>query len=209
VTSVVNRYYDPATDQFLSIDLKILTSNQPYVFTNDDPLNLEDPSGMMPVGPSQYASNWPKGNLQGEIENYLGSDIGVEEGSSSSKIVFYDLDDPDKQVVYDVTNNSFRIARVSNGEWEYYDRASDTWGANDQLGSQGLENSHYSNTGDSYDSVDDAVQQLGNVGLSTVDGGDGDGGGDFDIGGLGLFGIFPSVCQLAPSACTTSKGIST
>jgi len=35
----INRYYDPATDQFLSIDPDVATTNQPYVFTNDDPLN--------------------------------------------------------------------------------------------------------------------------------------------------------------------------
>jgi uncharacterized protein RhaS with RHS repeats len=42
----INRYYDPATDQFLSIDPDIATTNQPYAFTNDDPLNASDPLGM-------------------------------------------------------------------------------------------------------------------------------------------------------------------
>ena len=46
MTSVVNRYYDPSTDQFLSIDPDVASTNQPYVFTNDDPLNFEDPLGM-------------------------------------------------------------------------------------------------------------------------------------------------------------------
>ena len=45
VTSVVNRYYDPTTDEFLSIDQDVATTDQPYVFTNDDPLNAEDPLG--------------------------------------------------------------------------------------------------------------------------------------------------------------------
>ncbi len=39
MTSVVNRYYDPTTDQFLSIDPAVASTNQPYVFTNDNPLN--------------------------------------------------------------------------------------------------------------------------------------------------------------------------
>jgi hypothetical protein len=47
VTSVINRYYDPTTDQFLSIDPDVATTDQPYVFTNDDPLNAEDPMGQM------------------------------------------------------------------------------------------------------------------------------------------------------------------
>lgn len=42
---VINRYYDPTTDQFLSIDPDVTTTYQPYVFTNDDPLNAEDPLG--------------------------------------------------------------------------------------------------------------------------------------------------------------------
>jgi hypothetical protein len=43
----INRYYDPATDEFLSIDPDLATTNQPYVFTNDDPLNAEDPLGLL------------------------------------------------------------------------------------------------------------------------------------------------------------------
>jgi RHS repeat-associated protein len=46
VTSVINRYYDPTTDQFLSIDPVVAQTDQPYVFTNDDPLNAEDPLGL-------------------------------------------------------------------------------------------------------------------------------------------------------------------
>jgi hypothetical protein len=42
----MNRYYDPTTDQFLSIDPDVATTDQPYVFTNDDPLNAEDPLGL-------------------------------------------------------------------------------------------------------------------------------------------------------------------
>jgi RHS repeat-associated protein len=43
---LINRYYDPATDEFLSIDPDVVTTDQPYVFTNDDPLNAEDPLGL-------------------------------------------------------------------------------------------------------------------------------------------------------------------
>jgi hypothetical protein len=48
-TSVVNRYYDPTTDQFLTIDPDVADTDQPYVFTNDDPLNAEDPPGEDPA----------------------------------------------------------------------------------------------------------------------------------------------------------------
>jgi len=43
---LINRYYDPSTDQFLSVDLDVQTTDQPYVFTNDDPLNATDPLGL-------------------------------------------------------------------------------------------------------------------------------------------------------------------
>jgi hypothetical protein len=41
----INRYYDPTTDQFLSVDPDVATTEQTYVFTNDDPLNASDPLG--------------------------------------------------------------------------------------------------------------------------------------------------------------------
>ena len=50
VTSVINRYYDPSTDQFLSVDPDVQQTDQPYVFTNDDPLNAEDPLGQKIAG---------------------------------------------------------------------------------------------------------------------------------------------------------------
>jgi hypothetical protein len=40
-----NRYYDPATDQFLSVDPALAQTGQPYAFTGDDPLNATDPLG--------------------------------------------------------------------------------------------------------------------------------------------------------------------
>jgi len=46
VTSAINRYYDPTTDEFLSVDADVAQTDQPYVFTNDDPLNAEDPLGL-------------------------------------------------------------------------------------------------------------------------------------------------------------------
>jgi hypothetical protein len=200
---LINRYYDPTTDQFLSVDPDVTTTDKPYVFTNDDPLNVEDPNGLHPGTPFQHGGEWAKGNLQEEIERYLGQDYGIEEGSTSSKIVFYDLDDPGKQVVYDIGNNNYRVVRESNGRFEYFDGENDTWGTDKQLGDQGLANSHYANLGDSYDSLDDAVQQLSYNG--SFDGDEG-----FESGGLGLlFGIFPSVCALSqgiPSECNDWDG---
>jgi RHS repeat-associated protein len=43
---LVNRYYDPSTYQFLSIDPKVGTTLQPYAFVGGDPLNDTDPLGL-------------------------------------------------------------------------------------------------------------------------------------------------------------------
>ena len=43
---VVDRYYDPATGQFLSVDPKVQQSQQAYVYAGDDPVRNTDPSGL-------------------------------------------------------------------------------------------------------------------------------------------------------------------
>jgi hypothetical protein len=53
----INRYYDPATDQFISVDPMVQMTDQPYMFTNDNPLNSEDPIGLRPVGSSASMSS--------------------------------------------------------------------------------------------------------------------------------------------------------
>jgi hypothetical protein len=50
VESIINRCYDPSTDQYLSIDPYVASTDQTYVFTNDDPLNAEAPLGEIPLG---------------------------------------------------------------------------------------------------------------------------------------------------------------
>jgi hypothetical protein len=66
-TSVVNRYYDPTTDQFLSIDPDVAATDQPYLFTNDNPLNAEDPMGLKKcVGPAPVTQSEMDG-----CENYV------------------------------------------------------------------------------------------------------------------------------------------
>ncbi len=43
---LINRYYDPTTDSFISVDPKVQQTDQPYAFVNDDPLNGTDPLGL-------------------------------------------------------------------------------------------------------------------------------------------------------------------
>ncbi len=43
---LINRYYDPTTAQFLSIDPLAAMTGQPYQYAGDDPVNASDPSGL-------------------------------------------------------------------------------------------------------------------------------------------------------------------
>jgi hypothetical protein len=45
----INRYYDPTTDQFLSVDPDVATTEQPYLYAGDDPVNGVDPMGLDPT----------------------------------------------------------------------------------------------------------------------------------------------------------------
>jgi uncharacterized protein RhaS with RHS repeats len=44
--AVVHRYYDPATEQFLSVDPLADVTGTPYAFTGGDPVNGSDPTGL-------------------------------------------------------------------------------------------------------------------------------------------------------------------
>ena len=44
--SLVHRYYDPTTEQFLSVDPAVGATGAPYRFAGSDPVNLSDPSGL-------------------------------------------------------------------------------------------------------------------------------------------------------------------
>ena len=46
---LINRYYTPKTDQFISVDPDLAQTGEPYAFTGDDPLNLTDPLGLFSI----------------------------------------------------------------------------------------------------------------------------------------------------------------
>ena len=45
---LVNRYYDPASGQFLSVDPDVSSTLQPYSYGQDDPVQFTDPLGLAP-----------------------------------------------------------------------------------------------------------------------------------------------------------------
>ena len=43
---LIDRYYDPVTGEFVSVDPDLATTGQPYAYTAGDPLNASDPDGL-------------------------------------------------------------------------------------------------------------------------------------------------------------------
>jgi RHS repeat-associated protein len=43
---LLNRYYDPTSGQFMSVDPDVAMTGQPYTYTADDPMNESDPTGL-------------------------------------------------------------------------------------------------------------------------------------------------------------------
>jgi uncharacterized protein RhaS with RHS repeats len=52
----VDRYYDPSTDQFISVDPDVAETGQPYAYDRDDPLNEMDPLGLYSCGKRSASS---------------------------------------------------------------------------------------------------------------------------------------------------------
>ena len=46
---LVNRYYDPVTGEFVTVDPEVVTTVQPYAYAADDPVDGGDPTGLNPA----------------------------------------------------------------------------------------------------------------------------------------------------------------
>jgi hypothetical protein len=93
---VIDRYYDPATGQFLSVDPMVATTGEAYAYTGDDPVNDTDPSGLADCGwnPICYVGsgidktnnalnagvNWASGQVNSAVCGFTSSGKGVLTG---------------------------------------------------------------------------------------------------------------------------------
>lgn len=64
MTSAINRYYDPTTGQFISVDPMVIATGQAYSYTGGNPVNLADPSGML-----TFPSWLPGGGVVTDAQN--------------------------------------------------------------------------------------------------------------------------------------------
>ena len=74
------RYYDPATAQFLTPDPLTDTTHQPYAYTDNNPLNRTDPTGLQTAGWFTDYSRLPRAALAGHGA-FLLSTFTVPEGT--------------------------------------------------------------------------------------------------------------------------------
>ena len=66
---LINRYYDPSSTQFLSIDPDIAETHQPYDYVGNDPLNLSDPLGLKGWYCIGGQTHYYTGNKYGAVGN--------------------------------------------------------------------------------------------------------------------------------------------
>lgn len=63
---LINRYYDPATGQFLSADPLVNFTGQPYEYAQNDPVNSMDPLGLITVTDC-YAAGGSVAHVTGSV----------------------------------------------------------------------------------------------------------------------------------------------
>jgi len=68
VGTVVARYYDPTTAQFLTLDPDVATTLSPYGYVAGDPLNGGDPSGLCGWAPWDWLSCLVSNSIQSQNE---------------------------------------------------------------------------------------------------------------------------------------------
>ncbi|MCU1489438.1 MAG: type secretion protein Rhs, partial [Acidimicrobiaceae bacterium] len=80
---LINRYYDPGTGQFLTVDPMVDQTGQAYAYTGDDPVNGVDPLGLSVWGTITGGLNWANRTLnpgyyayQGYVKEYQARENG-------------------------------------------------------------------------------------------------------------------------------------
>lgn len=88
---LIDRYYDPATGQFISVDPDVSQTDQPYQYASDNPISQSDPSGDTPVRTLWNYNVWGEyvGNENLTVCGSINWVIGVSVCKSSSDVIKY------------------------------------------------------------------------------------------------------------------------
>ncbi len=112
------RIYDPATGQFLTVDPLVATTGEPYAYSNDDPINGVDPSGLRSWWSHGFGSALLRGavdlnNLNpfnGVVGDYKKEIRSVEKGCGVLRSISYGLEGTGDAVI--------QTAMLAGGEAE-------------------------------------------------------------------------------------------
>jgi RHS repeat-associated protein len=75
---LIDRYYDPATGQFLSVDPKVAQTQQAYLYAGDDPVDASDPTGLLAGAPdAQLCEQRGDCGTSRNILSLVAKDIGT------------------------------------------------------------------------------------------------------------------------------------
>jgi hypothetical protein len=77
VISAINRYYDTATGQFLTVDPLVDETGQPYAYTGDDPVNASDPTGHCVSTPFGCIGPGPANGISGTVGSIVNGVSGA------------------------------------------------------------------------------------------------------------------------------------
>ncbi|MHB8262526.1 MAG: RHS repeat-associated core domain-containing protein, partial [Acidimicrobiales bacterium] len=66
---LINRYYDPSTGQFISVDPLVSLTGQPYQYVGGDPVNQVDPLGLFCWGLCSFSNAW--NDTGGKVVHYV------------------------------------------------------------------------------------------------------------------------------------------
>ena len=104
---LVNRYYDPATGQFITLDPALSVTGQPYAYANGDPQDHVDPSGLFCL----IGKN-PNGSCRGATEAEQGTATFVTKVASKVTDIGY--------TVYSGAKDGANLASTCLQSWSSY-----------------------------------------------------------------------------------------
>jgi len=115
---LVNRYYDPSTEQFISVDPLVSQTGQPFSYAGDDPVNESDPSGA-DDDPSSPASG-PSGAPDSLSQQQIVADTGQLEHGGVKALADDALQDLNQQCIEQLSESQQRsyyryLARLPKG----------------------------------------------------------------------------------------------